>query len=80
MVQTSLRTCETRKQTSATTTIFDPRDFGDALPPDKRQKLEPGRCRYGVMLSEAGFILDDGVIGRRLARIYASARSLSNCP
>lgn len=27
-------------------------------------KLEPGRCRYGVMLNEAGFVIDDGVIGR----------------
>jgi sarcosine oxidase subunit alpha len=27
-------------------------------------RLAPGRCRYGVMLSEAGFMLDDGVIGR----------------
>jgi sarcosine oxidase subunit alpha len=28
------------------------------------QKLEPGRCRYGLMLSEAGFLMDDGVIAR----------------
>ncbi|HLY00663.1 MAG TPA: glycine cleavage T C-terminal barrel domain-containing protein, partial [Roseiarcus sp.] len=28
------------------------------------QKLEVGRCRYGLMLSEAGFLLDDGVIAR----------------
>jgi sarcosine oxidase subunit alpha len=27
-------------------------------------KLEPGRCRYGLMLSEAGFLMDDGVIAR----------------
>ncbi|MBE7183280.1 MAG: sarcosine oxidase subunit alpha [Methylobacterium mesophilicum] len=27
-------------------------------------KLAPGRCRYGVMLGEDGFIRDDGVIGR----------------
>ena len=27
-------------------------------------KLEVGRCRYGLMLSEAGFVMDDGVIGR----------------
>ncbi|MBV9568218.1 MAG: sarcosine oxidase subunit alpha [Hyphomicrobiales bacterium] len=27
-------------------------------------KLEPGRCRYGVMLREDGSILDDGVVGR----------------
>jgi sarcosine oxidase subunit alpha len=28
------------------------------------QKLEVGRCRYGLMLSEAGFLMDDGVIAR----------------
>ncbi|MEZ5780342.1 MAG: sarcosine oxidase subunit alpha [Rhizobiaceae bacterium] len=28
------------------------------------QKLQPGRCRYGIMLREDGFIYDDGVVGR----------------
>jgi sarcosine oxidase, subunit alpha len=28
------------------------------------QKLEVGRCRYGLMLSEAGFLMDDGIIAR----------------
>jgi len=27
-------------------------------------KLEVGRCRYGIMLREDGFIYDDGVVGR----------------
>jgi sarcosine oxidase, subunit alpha len=27
-------------------------------------KLETGRCRYGIVLREDGFILDDGVVGR----------------
>ncbi|MET4608373.1 sarcosine oxidase subunit alpha [Bradyrhizobium sp. JR4.1] len=27
-------------------------------------RLEPGRARYGLMLREDGFILDDGIIGR----------------
>ena len=27
-------------------------------------KLEPGRCRYGLLLNEAGFVMDDGVIAR----------------
>jgi sarcosine oxidase subunit alpha len=26
--------------------------------------LAPGRCRYGVMLNDAGFVMDDGVVGR----------------
>ncbi len=28
------------------------------------RKLEVGRCRYGLMLTETGFVLDDGVIAR----------------
>ncbi|WP_118134556.1 sarcosine oxidase subunit alpha [Oceanicella sp. SM1341] len=27
-------------------------------------KLQPGRCRYGLLLGDDGFIRDDGVIGR----------------
>ncbi len=27
-------------------------------------KLAVGRCRYGLMLNEAGFVMDDGVVGR----------------
>jgi sarcosine oxidase subunit alpha len=36
-------------------------------------KLAPGRCRYGVMLREDGFVLDDGVVGRLAAdRFHAT--------
>jgi sarcosine oxidase subunit alpha len=28
------------------------------------KKLAPGRCRYGVLLREDGFVYDDGVVGR----------------
>jgi sarcosine oxidase subunit alpha len=27
-------------------------------------RLAPGRCRYGVLLTEAGFVMDDGVVAR----------------
>ena len=27
-------------------------------------KLEPGKCRYGIMLKEDGYIFDDGVVAR----------------
>jgi sarcosine oxidase subunit alpha len=30
-------------------------------------RLAPGRCRYGVLLREDGFVLDDGVVGRLAA-------------
>ncbi len=32
--------------------------------------LQPGRCRYAVMLNEAGFIIDDGIIARLSAEKY----------
>ncbi len=38
--------------------------FLDRLYINSFQKLGVGRCRYGVLLNEAGFIIDDGVIGR----------------
>ncbi len=42
----------------------DAAEFMNRLYINAWTKLEPGRCRYGVMLTEAGFIMDDGVIGR----------------
>ena len=38
--------------------------FMELLYTNPWQKLEPGRCRYGLMLREDGFIYDDGVVGR----------------
>jgi sarcosine oxidase subunit alpha len=37
-------------------------------------KLEPGRCRYGLMLKEDGFILDDGVVARLAPTASTSPR------
>ncbi|RFB78790.1 sarcosine oxidase subunit alpha family protein [Methylovirgula sp. 4M-Z18] len=42
----------------------DAAEFMNRLYTNAWSKLEPGRCRYGVMLNEAGFVMDDGVIGR----------------
>ena len=39
-------------------------EFLERLYINSFQKLAVGRCRYGVLLNEAGFIIDDGVIGR----------------
>jgi len=33
-------------------------------------KLAPGRCRYGLMLGEDGYIMDDGVIGRMSDEVF----------
>ena len=45
----------------------DAAEFLDRLYTNAWAKLEPGRCRYGVLLSEAGFVMDDGVVGRLAA-------------
>ncbi len=42
----------------------DAAEFMNRLYINAWTKLEPGRCRYGLMLTEAGFIMDDGVVGR----------------
>ncbi|MGN6472017.1 MAG: sarcosine oxidase subunit alpha family protein, partial [Rhizobiaceae bacterium] len=42
----------------------DAASFMELLYTNPWQKLDPGRCRYGIMLREDGFIYDDGVVGR----------------
>lgn len=68
------RECVTVRKTAG---IFDASTLGkiEVVGPDAAafmekmytnpwEKLEPGRCRYGIMLREDGFIYDDGVVGR----------------
>lgn len=38
--------------------------FLELVTTNRWQKLEPGKCRYGVMLAEDGMVLDDGVSAR----------------
>ncbi|MEL7215465.1 MAG: sarcosine oxidase subunit alpha family protein, partial [Pseudomonadota bacterium] len=38
--------------------------FMDLLYTNKMSTLKPGRCRYGLMLNENGFLWDDGVVVR----------------
>lgn len=42
----------------------DAAEFLNRLYTNSFSKLEVGRCRYGLMLNEAGFVMDDGVVGR----------------
>ena len=42
----------------------DAAEFMNRLYTNAWTKLAPGRCRYGLMLTEAGFVMDDGVVGR----------------
>ncbi|GLK82143.1 sarcosine oxidase subunit alpha family protein [Ancylobacter defluvii] len=42
----------------------DAAEFMNRMYTNPWSKLEPGRLRYGVMLRENGFVMDDGVVGR----------------
>ena len=42
----------------------DAAEFLDRLYTGNFARLAPGRCRYGVLLNEAGFVMDDGVVAR----------------
>ncbi|SIR01222.1 sarcosine oxidase subunit alpha [Rhizobium sp. RU20A] len=68
------RECVTVRQSAG---IFDASTLGkiEVVGPDAAKflnllytngwdTLKPGRCRYGIMLREDGFIYDDGVVGR----------------
>ncbi|WP_160121280.1 sarcosine oxidase subunit alpha family protein [Rhodovarius lipocyclicus] len=45
----------------------DAAEFLERLYVNPWKKLAPGRCRYGIMLREDGFVTDDGVVGRMAA-------------
>ncbi len=42
----------------------DAAEFMNRMYTNDWSKLKPGRLRYGVMLREDGFVMDDGVVGR----------------
>jgi sarcosine oxidase, subunit alpha len=42
----------------------DAAEFLDRMYTGSFSRLVPGRCRYGLLLTEAGYVLDDGVIAR----------------
>ncbi len=74
MHQAVNRECKTVREVAG---IFDASTLGkiEVVGPDAAQflnliytnswdTLKPGRCRYGIMLREDGFVYDDGVVGR----------------
>ncbi|GGB44163.1 sarcosine oxidase subunit alpha [Roseibium aquae] len=74
MHQAVARECETVRKSAG---LFDASTLGkiEVVGPDAAEflermytnpwkKLAPGRCRYGLLLNDAGFIIDDGVVGR----------------
>lgn len=42
----------------------DAAEFLERMYVNPWKKLQPGRCRYGVLLNEAGYVIDDGVAAR----------------
>ena len=42
----------------------DAAEFLERMYTNPWKKLGVGKCRYGLMLNEAGFVIDDGVVGR----------------
>lgn len=78
--QAVARECATVRTTAG---VFDASTLGkiEVVGPDAAEflermyvnpwkKLEVGRCRYGVLLNEAGFIIDDGVVGRIATDVF----------
>jgi sarcosine oxidase subunit alpha len=43
-------------------------------------RLEPGRCRYGVMLKEDGYIFDDGVVARMSSDTFHVTTATGTAP
>jgi sarcosine oxidase subunit alpha len=58
----------------------DAAEFLNRLYTNAWTRLEPGRCRYGLMLSEAGFVMDDGVVGRLAADRFHVTTTTGGAP
>jgi sarcosine oxidase subunit alpha len=48
----------------------DAAEFLDRLYVNSFKNLKVGACRYGVLLNEAGFVIDDGVVGRMAENVF----------
>ncbi|CAM5470140.1 sarcosine oxidase subunit alpha [Aquamicrobium terrae] len=58
----------------------DAAKFMELLYTNPWEKLEVGRCRYGIMLREDGFIYDDGVVGRLAADRFHVTTTTGGAP
>ena len=58
----------------------DAAEFLERLYINPWKKLAVGRCRYGVLLNEAGFIIDDGVVGRMAADTFHVTTTTGGAP
>ena len=48
----------------------DAAEFLERMYVNSWKNLEVGRCRYGILLNEAGFIMDDGIVGRMAPDVF----------
>jgi sarcosine oxidase subunit alpha len=55
-------------------------EFMNRLYTNAWSKLEVGRCRYGMLLNEQGFVMDDGVIGRMAQDRFHVTTTTSGAP
>ena len=58
----------------------DAAEFMNRIYPNAWTKLEPGKCRYGLMLKEDGFILDDGIVARMAPDRFHVTTSTGGAP
>ncbi len=58
----------------------DAGEFMNRMYTNAWSKLEVGRCRYGLMLREDGFIFDDGVVGRIAADRFHVTTTTGGAP
>ncbi|MFD1746905.1 sarcosine oxidase subunit alpha [Rhizobium helianthi] len=90
MHQAVNRECKTVRQTAG---IFDASTLGkiEVVGPDAAKflnlmytnawdTLKPGKCRYGIMTREDGFVYDDGVVGRLAEDRFHVTTTTSGAP
>ena len=58
----------------------DAAEFLERIYTNAWQKLALGRCRYGLMLHEDGFVMDDGVVGRLAADRFHVTTTTGGAP
>ena len=58
----------------------DAAEFMNRIYTNAWAKLEPGRCRYGLMLKEDGYIMDDGVAARLTPNLFHVTTTTGGAP
>jgi len=58
----------------------DAAEFMNRMYTNAWTKLEPGRCRYGLMLTETGYVMDDGVVARLAADRFHVTTTTGGAP